>query len=182
MPMKPSLVLVLALFTAACAGRPRATEPHSGTVTPPPGPVREEPGEGWARVLVSGHELRLEVAADWDSRGRGLSGRTAIAEGGGMLFVYPVAASRSFWMKDCLVGLDIAFVDDRLRLIELISLDPPAPGCAHEDIPRARCHLPARYVIETRKGWFADHDLGLGAVVELPAPILELAERGGRDA
>lgn len=99
-----------------------------------------------------------------------------------MIFVYPRAEPRSFWMKGCLIALDVAFVDDFGRILDIVSLEPPAAGTSDALMPRARSDHPARFVIETRKGWFAEKGVAVGARVELPPELIRLAEEGDDDA
>ena len=42
----------------------------------------------------------------------------------GMLFVFPVPSSPSFWMKDTLIPLDIGFFDEDGVLIGVLTMDP----------------------------------------------------------
>jgi uncharacterized membrane protein (UPF0127 family) len=64
-------------------------------------------------VHIKGETFTLEVAADDASRERGLKHRTSITDHGGMLFVFPDSKVRvqSFWMHECLIDMDIIFLD-----------------------------------------------------------------------
>lgn len=53
----------------------------------------------------------VEVADDEAKRAKGLMNRDHLAQGAGMLFVYPQARRVGFWMKDTLIPLDMIFVD-----------------------------------------------------------------------
>ena len=76
----------------------------------------------------------------------------------GMLFVFPVAQSVSFWMRDTEVPLDLAYLDETGRILAVHALVPldetpvPSPG-------------PIRYALEVRAG---DLGVGVGDVIELP--------------
>ncbi|MHC4848553.1 MAG: DUF192 domain-containing protein [Planctomycetota bacterium] len=76
----------------------------------------------------------------------------------GMLFVFPVAQSVSFWMRDTEVPLDLAYLDETGRILSVHALVPldetpvPSPG-------------PIRYALEVRAG---DLGVGVGDVIELP--------------
>ena len=52
----------------------------------------------------------VEVAADEDSRMRGLMYRTKLAADAGMLFDFHDVRFRSFWMKNTVLALDILFL------------------------------------------------------------------------
>jgi len=70
------------------------------------------------RVNVGGKTFTLELAADQDSRVKGLSGRTSIPDDGGMLFVFPDSqvTSHEFVMRDCPIPIDIIFLDRSRRV------------------------------------------------------------------
>ena len=63
-----------------------------------------------------GHNLTLEVASTPNERTIGLMERTHLPPFHGMLFVWPEASPRRFWMKRTLVPLDILFFDAQGRL------------------------------------------------------------------
>ena len=56
--------------------------------------------------------FRVEVAATNAERARGLMDRRSLADGAGMLFLFPAPTYTGFWMKDTLIPLDIAFIND----------------------------------------------------------------------
>jgi uncharacterized membrane protein (UPF0127 family) len=56
--------------------------------------------------------------------------RTALGEDRGMLFVFPSEEDRSFWMKDTLIPLSIAYMDSEGRIVDIQDMkalddDPP---------------------------------------------------------
>jgi uncharacterized protein len=65
------------------------------------------------KLKIAGEEFEFEVAADDASREKGLMNRKAeeLATNQGMIFIHPDVALRSFWMKNCLMDIDIAFLD-----------------------------------------------------------------------
>lgn len=166
------LVLV-ATLAIGCGGETTVRErsaapPRNGEGTPRPRS---------AATTLAGIPLVLEIAAEPAARGKGLSGRTALNGDEGMIFLYGVAESRSFWMMDCLIGLDIAFLDDERRILNVVSLDPPRPGAPESEVGRAQSAGAARYVLEMRKGWFAEKKVGPGAAVVF-SDAVEAAARG----
>ena len=60
-----------------------------------------------------GLNVNLEVARTPREQERGLMNREWIPENGGMLFVFPDDAIRSFWMRDTIVGLDLVFIGEK---------------------------------------------------------------------
>src|SRR5688572_8148591 len=66
-------------------------------------------------VVINGETFNLELALDEAARALGLKHRASIPEQGGMLFVFPDSKVdiQSFWMHECLVDIDIIYLDPR---------------------------------------------------------------------
>lgn len=98
---------------------PAATEPAAPKDAAPADAPRERPGSRrhpasglpLEKVTIAGKPFDLEVAANDAAIQRGLGGRSEIAADGGMVFVFPFPSNHNFWMRDCLVDIDIAFLD-----------------------------------------------------------------------
>jgi uncharacterized membrane protein (UPF0127 family) len=109
MPGLPLLLVVgLLLAAAAPAGEAKPDKPKA--------PPREE-------IVIAGEKFKLEVAASPPSRARGLMERTEIDEHGGMLFIYRDVRRRSFWMKNCLVDIDLRSYPSRRPAQFVIELE-----------------------------------------------------------
>lgn len=116
-----------------------------------------------ARVKVAGHALRVEVAATPEHRARGLMFRETLARNDGMLFVFEDPGYHSMWMKNTLLPLSVAFVDGDGVILNIADMEP------HTLDPHAAAG-PARFAIETNKGWFAERRIKPGDKVSgLPA-------------
>jgi len=59
-------------------------------------------------VYLDNKVLPLEIMSTPNAISTGMMGRETLV--GGMLFVFPEISERSFWMKDCLMSLDIIFI------------------------------------------------------------------------
>lgn len=102
-----------------------------------------------SHVMISGHRISVEIASTDAAREHGLMNRTHLSSGHGMLFVYPDAQPRYFWMKDTLIPLDILFFDAQRRLIN-VSTD--TPSCKADPCPTYASTAPAQYVLELNAG------------------------------
>ena len=85
-----------------------------------------------------------------------------------MLFVFPGAEERSFWMKNTYLPLDIVFIDKDFRVDSIIENATP-----HSLEPR-RSKGPAKYVLEVAAGSSKVWGLEPGSVIkvlgDLPQP------------
>ena len=115
-------------------------------------------------ITVNGHRIVAEVAATPAARRCGLSRRSELAENRGMLFIYPARGILSFWMKDTLIPLSIAFIDDAGRILSIQKMVPFGTEA------RYRSPGPVRYAIEVNQGWFEAHGVVVGDVVRLELP------------
>ncbi|WP_018411227.1 DUF192 domain-containing protein [Methyloversatilis thermotolerans] len=118
-------------------------------------------------VSVGLYRLSAEIAHTRDARMTGLMHRTELGADAGMLFVFPSSQVQCMWMRNTLIPLSVAFIDDQGVIINIEDMQPQTetPHCAK----RA-----ARYALETRAGWFAARKLGagvrLGGLERVPAP------------
>jgi uncharacterized membrane protein (UPF0127 family) len=165
-----SLLLML-LLLAACGQRGAPVVPPQ----PEPEPPRVAALPDASLLLVAPGArtdgaaipvVEVEVAATYAARQRGLGGRETLADGAGMLFVYPDTDGRRFWMKDCLIALDIAFLDEEGRVLHVATLAPGA-GLSSDEIPSVRHDGPVRYVLEVRARWLSGQGIGVGDVVDV---------------
>jgi len=101
------------------------------------------------------HRIEAEVAAEEGVRMQGLMHRRVLPPHRGMLFVFPDAARHCFWMKNTLIPLSIAFLDDAGRILNIEEMEPQS-----ED---NHCAVaPARYALEMNAGWFFQRTLRRG--------------------
>ncbi len=61
-------------------------------------------------VILDDKVVPLEMMSAPNAISTGMMGRENLV--GGMLFVFSEVTERSFWMKDCLMSLDIIFIID----------------------------------------------------------------------
>ena len=59
-------------------------------------------------VILHNKEIPLEIMDTPNAIETGMMGREYLE--GGMLFIFSNVSERSFWMKDCVMSLDIVFI------------------------------------------------------------------------
>lgn len=102
------------------------------------------------------HRIDAEIAANDSDRQRGLMQRTGLGPNQGMLFVFTSVAHHCMWMRNTLIPLSVAFLDQEGRILNIEDMQPQTESnhCAIQ---------PARYALEMRKGWFAGKGIQPGA-------------------
>ena len=164
--MKRRLILaVLALGTllVAAASAFAQTEAPSGQETP----AATEPQTSQSPVSTIVNSLgeripvQVEIADTDAERQTGLSGRTTLAEDAGMLFVFDQEQPLSFWMKDTLIPLSIAYISADGRIVDIQDMQPL------DETPHPSAE-PAQYALEVNQGFFTERGVAVGDTVELP--------------
>ena len=113
--------------------------------------VRLEPSDG-EPVTV-----RVEVARTARERERGLMFREHLDEDAGMLFVFPGAEPRSFWMRNTSIPLDILFIGADRRVLGVVADAEPLTDDPREVPGRAQ------YVLEVHAGFARRYGIAAGA-------------------
>lgn len=62
------------------------------------------------KIILNNEEIPVEIMDTPNAISLGMMGRDYLD--GGMLFVFSEVGERSFWMKNCLIPLDIIFMVD----------------------------------------------------------------------
>ena len=113
------------------------------------------------------HVIRAEVAYNDSTRMQGLMQRDHLEQNQGMLFVFSELDRHCMWMKNTLIPLSVAFLDDRGVII---NVEEMLPHTENTHCATAK----SRFALEMNRGWFKKHGLGSGVKVQgierAPAP------------
>ena len=109
-----------------------------------------------AQVAIGAEIIMLEVARTSQEQSTGLMYRTDLAKDRGMLFVFSPARPVSFWMKNTLIPLSVAYLADDGVIVNIEDMKP------HSE--QSHCaKVPVRFALEMNQGWFAGKGLKPGA-------------------
>ena len=108
------------------------------------------------QLAIGMHLIRAELADSMGTRMEGLMYRKSMPQGSGMVFVFDETATHCMWMKNTLIPLSVAFIDEAGAIINIADMQPQSEQshCAGR---------PARYALEMNKGWFAGRGIKPGA-------------------
>jgi hypothetical protein len=112
--------------------------------------------------------LSVELAVASSDRNRGLGGRKKLTSGQGMLFVFEPEQPVTFWMKDTLIPLDIAFIDKTGKIFQIETMQVEKSAVPQKHF---KSKMPVRYALEVNAGWFKRNGIKVGYVLpELQQP------------
>jgi hypothetical protein len=131
-----------------------------------------------ARVCFKDACLKVELALTAQERARGLMERASLAKNHGMLFVFPYDDFWAFWMKDTKVPLDIIWIDNEKRVVDIVENAQPALS---ENPPTFKSAFPARYGLETKAGFVKENDIKIGAQARINLPVIVFPHLRYRD-
>jgi len=114
-----------------------------------------------AVVTVGSSTFPALIANTPDLAYRGLSDRPSLGTFGGMLFVFPTTATRTFVMRDMLFPLDIVWITDGVisDMSEMLPLEPTAP---ESDLTLYTGKEPVQMVLEVASGTVRQNGWRLG--------------------
>ena len=101
------------------------------------------------------HVIKAEFADTFQTRARGLMHREKLAQNAGMLFRFDEAATQCMWMKNTLIPLSVAFLDEAGTIVTILEMQP------HDETSRCSSG-PARYALEMNRAWFAERGIKPG--------------------
>lgn len=108
-------------------------------------------------IRIGKVELKVEVARTNESRMSGLSNRTVLEQGKGMLFEFDQEGLYSFWMKEMKFPIDIIWLDSDFKVVYVVIKAKP------ESFPNLFTPTtPARFVLEIPAGFVEANNISIG--------------------
>jgi uncharacterized membrane protein (UPF0127 family) len=117
----------------------------------------QEPQTNLQRTVIHAgmFQIDAQIANTPQQRQIGLMFRKDMPTHEGMLFIFDEPQKQCFWMKNTLLPLSAAFIDDDGGIVNLVDMQPQSTDshCSEK---------PVRYVLEMNQGWFAKKKIGKG--------------------
>ena len=152
MKLRVLALAVALLLLGACGGKGRI-ESLSG--------VKVVLGSGASALTIV-----AKVAATPAARSEGLMGVKSLPAGRGMLFVFREPVTVSFYMKDTLIPLDIAFIGQG-KILQIESMVP----CKVEHCPLTVPKVTYEMALEVAAGTFADGEIAVATPVSIEGTL-----------
>jgi uncharacterized membrane protein (UPF0127 family) len=175
-------VLLLSAAVSACTltgssgGGAAASEPYPQDSKPTTRAESRAETRSAPKLSIGFGDTVVEagIASTADQRRKGLMGRTSLAPSEGLLFMYRTADDRSYWMKGCLIPLDLLYLADDGSVLAVKTMDPPKPGVADANLPRFPSPSPCRLLLEVAGGFATAHGVKQGTRLRLPPSVKDL--------
>lgn len=110
------------------------------------------------KISIGKAMVRVEVAETAQERNTGLSGREALRENEGMVFMFEQPGQYGFWMKGMRFPLDFVWIADS----EVVEITEDVP-VSNEDSPKVyQPQQPIEAMVEVNAGWVKRNGVRVG--------------------
>ena len=106
--------------------------------------------------------IQVKIADEPKEHQTGLADFSSLPLGEGMLFVFDKSASYVFWMKNVEFAIDIIWIDENKKIVDIASNVPPEPDKGEKELTRYKPKSDAKYVLEINAGLSSLHNLQVG--------------------
>ncbi len=139
-----ALVAVWLMAAGVVAAQPSATpqgKPQTGLPT--------------ITLKIGNHSVRADIAHTDGTRQTGLMFKQKMPKQEGMLFVFPDIAYHAMWMRNTLIPLSVAYINERGEILSIHEMEALSE-VSHQSAG------PARYALEMNAGWFSGNKIKVG--------------------
>ena len=120
---------------------------------------KPQTGLATINLKVGSQNVRADVAYTEAAREVGLMFRPKMGMQDGMLFVFPEIAYHAMWMRNTLIPLSVAYMNDRGVIVSIHEMQ-----ALSEAVHQAAG--PARYALEMNAGWFRSNKINVGDTIK----------------
>jgi uncharacterized membrane protein (UPF0127 family) len=162
-PLPLLLAACLAVFTAnGCNDHSSSSSSRRGGESGSP-----QTGLPTTQITIGNQQFTLEIASTDKAREIGLMYRDSMPADHGMIFVFPTADERTFWMKHTRIPLDILYVATDGRVVSVRQMQP-------FDLTGVPSNGPAKYAIELNQGAANAAGVKAGDQLQIPPAVTSL--------
>lgn len=104
--------------------------------------------------------IKSEIACSEEEKEYGLMNRKYLNDNTGMLFIFDKTQSLSFWMKDTLMDLSIAYIDQNWKIIDIREMKA-------NDLTPVISKKPAVFALEANPYWFSKNNIKIGDTIKM---------------
>lgn len=148
-----ALLLVAVMSSLVFGSCSAGADSRTGSGAGPSG--KPQSGLATATLRSGAVDIVVELALSPSEQETGLMGRKELADGRGMLFIYDDDRMLSFWMKNTLIPLSIAYLGSDGTIKEIRDMEPGS-------LAPVESGRYVRYALEAPLGWFGRVGLDIG--------------------
>ena len=109
-------------------------------------------------LKAGGQSVRADIASTEVTRQTGLMYRQKMGKHEGMLFVFPDIGYHAMWMRNTLIPLSVAYLNERGLILSIHEMQALSDA-AHQSAG------PARFALEMNAGWFSANKVNAGDTI-----------------
>ncbi len=163
--MKKDLAIIFGLFLLVAAlivfGQGYTSSSFFGTGSGGTLQSSQKPNDR-ATVAIGDMVIDTKVVSKAGDRKKGLSKIDSLPFTEGMIFVFENKGPYAFWMKDMKFAIDIIWIDENKRVVDIAANVAPEPGRGDDELTLYRPGGEALYVLEINAGLSALHGIQIG--------------------
>jgi len=112
------------------------------------------------KLRIGPHQVIAECAVTEKEASHGMMFRKNMPDNHGMLFFLKTPRRAGFWMKNTLIPLSIAYIDESGKILEIYRMTP------HDTTPVTSSSFRVKYALEMNQGWFQKNGVQPGELVK----------------
>lgn len=112
------------------------------------------------KLVLNQKVFKAEIACTEKDKESGLMNRTDIQENSGMLFIFDKTQTLSFWMKNTLIDLSIAYIDKDWNIVDIREMKA-------NDLTFINSKKPAIFALEAKSYWFSKNNIKIGDNIKM---------------
>lgn len=135
-------------------------------------------------VVAGGRTFTCRLALDEAARDQGLGGVASLGPNEGMMFAFPDAELHNFWMRRCVMDLDIAFIGPlgivtatHTMKAEELQRPDETEAAYFGRLKRYPSYAPAQFALEVAPGTLETLGVKRGSRVEFDQDLLKRLAR-----
>ena len=115
-------------------------------------------------IVLEKYLSQVEVVSTLADRNTGLMHRKSLPDDGGMIFVWDRKKIQCMWMKNTLIPLSVAYIEDTGEIIGIYDMVPLS-------MKSVCSKKPVLYALEVNKGWFKKNEFHVGDFINISTVI-----------
>jgi hypothetical protein len=116
--------------------------------------------------MPNGNAIRAEMLVKPEDLMRGMMFRESLADDRGMLFLHGSPGRYPYWMYQVKIPLDIIWLDQNRRVVEISENTPPCPSAKASECPSYGGAVQAMTVLELKAGMAKKYGVAVGTRLE----------------